>query len=245
MKITMKHYYYFGRNSQAVGKNLLLPSSWDAIRTDDNQETPFSVPKERDKWVEKCRNHKSMADRAMAITDFLKSQRSKYQRVNSFGVGGGFMEYNLKKNYPEILLNCSDFTPKTVQRLKEVFLEADNIEVFNMMNDRWVNSGSDTLYLLCRLDADFSNEQWDIIFRKIHQRGIENVLFVPCDVSTIRFLIREKLGYFIQLLKGRKMTFAGYLRNKDQLKSLFEKYYNCVQELPIADLTGFLLKIKK
>ncbi|KKP32388.1 MAG: hypothetical protein A2312_04670 [Candidatus Staskawiczbacteria bacterium RIFOXYB2_FULL_32_9] len=244
MKLIVKHYYCFGKKAENVGRNLLISSSWDTIRLDEDESTPFSIPSNRNKWIEKCKNHTIMVERGKAIANFLKIKRKNFKKVISFGFGAGFMEYNLKANYPEIQISCSDFAPKAVERLKNVFTEADNVEVFDMLKDEWINYGVDTLYILHRLDADFNNKQWDKIFCKMNQTGIENILFVPCDISKIGFLLKSKLGYFSQVLQGNKMSFAGYLRNRNQLVALFDNYYKLQEEFPIHDLTGFLLKIK-
>jgi len=213
MKLIVKHYYCFGKKAENVGRNLLISSSWDTIRLDEDESTPFSIPSNRNKWIEKCKNHTIMVERGKAIANFLKIKRKNFKKVISFGFGAGFMEYNLKANYPEIQISCSDFAPKA-------------------------------LYILHRLDADFNNKQWDKIFCKMNQTGIENILFVPCDISKIGFLLKSKLGYFSQVLQGNKMSFAGYLRNRNQLVALFDNYYKLQEEFPIHDLTGFLLKIK-
>lgn len=244
MRLTVKHHYFFGKKAQDVGNNLLQPTSWDKIRLDGDESTPFSIPQDRNNWLKKAKGHALMAQRGKAISDFLKRNK-EYKKIYSFGIGQGFMECNLKLNYPEIFLVCSDFAPKAVERLEKVFLEANRVEIFNMLEDNWKNYGPDALYVFHRLDADFSDRQWGDIFKKMSQSGIENILFVPCDISSIKFLIRETIGYFHQLTMGRKMSFAGYLRTKDQFHYLLGKYYDIIGEFPVHDLTGFLLKIKR
>ena len=122
MKLIVKHYYCFGKKAENVGRNLLISSSWDTIRLDEDESTPFSIPSNRNKWIEKCKNHTIMVERGKAIANFLKIKRKNFKKVISFGFGAGFMEYNLKANYPEIQISCSDFAPKAVERLKNVFI---------------------------------------------------------------------------------------------------------------------------
>lgn len=242
MKITAKHYYFFGEKSAEVGGNLISPKSWDILRMHENLENPFSLPESRDAWIKKSRNNTQSVKGAESISNLLKQKN--YKRIESFGVGAAFMEYNLKIKHPDIFLSCYDFAPKTVARLKNLFVEAEKIEVFDILNDNFINKGEGTLYLLYRVDNEFDNKQWRAIFKKISLAGIKNILFVPCDVSTIKSLIKSRLGYLSQIISGRRLSFAGYLRTKDQFKELFYKYYNLVKEFPVGDLTGFLLEKK-
>ena len=54
MKLTVKHYYSFGKRAKEVGGNLISENSWDAVRIDDeNLNTPFSIPPKREDWIKK------------------------------------------------------------------------------------------------------------------------------------------------------------------------------------------------
>ncbi|MBI3631796.1 MAG: hypothetical protein HY219_02955 [Candidatus Staskawiczbacteria bacterium] len=243
MKLTIKHYYSFGKRAENVGKNLLTDKSWDAIRIDDdNENTPFSIPKNREDWVKKCIANKDMADRAKAIGKFSKEKG--FKKIISFGVGACFMEYNLKNQYPDIILECSDFSPNSVERLKGIFTEADKIYVFDMLKDDFENEEG-VLYLFHRLDTDFSNSQWKDIFERASRMGINNILFVPGAIDTLKSLTKMILGKWYQIIfKRSKLSFAGYLRNKSALKNIFNNYYRLSEEFKIGDLTGFYLNIK-
>jgi len=242
MKLTVKHYYSFGKRAENVGKNLLTKKSWDAIRIDDDN-TPFSIPKNREDWIKKCLGNKEMLERARAIGIFAKEKR--FKKIISFGSGACFMEYNLKNQYPDIVLECSDFSPNSVERLKSIFTEAEKIDVFDMLKDDFKNEEG-VLYLFHRLDTDFSNSQWKNIFERANKAGIGNVLFVPCAIDTLKSLTKTILGKWHQIIfKKSKLSFAGYLRSKGALKNLFNNYYRTAEELRIGDLTGFYLTIKK
>ena len=52
MKLTIKHYYYFNKKANDVGNNLLQSSSWDILRL-DSENTPFSIPEDRNEWIKK------------------------------------------------------------------------------------------------------------------------------------------------------------------------------------------------
>jgi len=244
MKLTVKHYYHFGKKAKEVGRNLLSESSWDAVRiNDENNETPFSIPEKREDWIKKCVGHEQMVKRAEAIGQF--ANKKGFKKIISFGCGACFMEYNLKKQYPNIVLECSDFSPNSVRRLKEIFIESEKIYTFDMLKDGFKNENG-LLYLFHRLDADFGNRQWKDIFKRASDSGVESILFVPCAVDTLKSLAKAIIGRWYQvIIKRSKLSFAGYLRNKDELKHLFLSYYDLSEELNVGDLKGFFLKIKK
>ena len=245
MKLTVKHYYFLGNKSKDVNGNLISSTSWDAVRIDDENgnKSPFSIPGNREEWVKKCLNHEPMAKRAEAINNFIN--KNNFKKVISLGAGACFMEYNLKAQNPSIYLECSDFSPQSIARLGEVFLEANKIEVVDLLKEEFKNVDKEALYLLHRIDTDFNDKQWQDIFMRMNKAGINNILFVPCDISTPWSLLKEQLSCLYQIVfRGSKLSFVGYLRTRDRFISLFEKFYNLSQEFQVADLIGFYLKKK-
>ena len=243
MKLTVKHYYSFGKRAKEVGDNLISENSWDVVRIDDeNLNTPFSIPPKREDWIKKCISNERMLKRAEDINKFIK--RKNFKKIISFGAGACFMEYNLKHQNSDIVLECSDFNPKGVLRLKEIFTEA-TISMFDMLHGEWKNEKG-VLYLFHRIDTDFSDAEWKYIFKKMYKAGVDNILFVPCNIDTYRSLFKIQLSKWYQIIiKKNKLSFAGYLRTKDAFRSLFLNFYNLSEELNINDLTGFFLTIKK
>lgn len=240
MKITMKHYYYFGEKTDAIGGSLIRPGSWDALRTaDSGPQDDFSMPETRTAWEERSLSNTALNGRADALTDFLKP---RYRRVYSYGVGCAFLEYFLKKRDPMLFLRCSDFTPRVIERLKKVFTEADEIILFDMLSGTWDNGGPDCVHMFHRVDTEFSDQQWRDIFKRMSRSGVENVLFVPSEYLTMKRIIVQKIKYFLYSWTGRKMTFSGFLRTRERFVSLVSEFYDIVQLVEVGDLTGFLLK---
>ena len=238
----MKHYYYFGEKTDVIGGNLIRPSSWDALRTaDSGPQDDFSMPESRTAWEEKSLSNTVFARRADALTDFLKP---RCRRVYSYGVGCAFLEYLLKKRDPMLFLRCSDFTPRMIERLKKVFTEADEIVLFDMLSGAWDNGGPDCVHMFHRVDTEFNDQQWRDVFRRMSRAGVENVLFIPSEYLTVRRIVVQKIKYFLYSWTGRKMTFSGFLRTKEQFVSLVSEFYGIAQIVSIGDLTGLLLKRK-
>jgi hypothetical protein len=238
----MKHYYYFGKKADALGESLIRPDSWDALRTaDSGSQDDFLMPETRMAWEEKSLGNVVLNGRADALTDFL---RPRYRRVYSYGVGCAFLEYLLKKRDPMLFVRCSDFTPRTIERLKKVFIEADEIVLFDMLSGTWDNGGSNCIHMFHRVDTEFDDRQWRDIFKRMSRAGIEHVLFIPSEYLTVKRIVVQKIKYFLYSWTGRKMTFSGFLRTKERFVSLVSEFYDIVQVVKVGDLTGLLLKLR-
>jgi len=237
MKWTIKHYFPV-KQALAVENLASSATSWDALRTGDD-DTWQSIPKDRSMWVARCQQKPEIAVNAKAIVDLVK--REGFYSIISVGVGAAYLEYNIKKLHPALSLTCSDFTPRSIDRLRDVFLECDSIEVFDMLKDQW-QPRQNALYLLYRVDTEFSDEQWKGLFATMSESNINDVLFVPSVFLGWRFFIKEKLVNLWHRLKGYRIMFAGYVRTKDTVKTFWISHYHVIAEVPIGALTGFLLR---
>lgn len=241
MRLTIKHYYYFGANSEVIGERLVNRNSWDQLRVHgDDPQCAFVLPKDHALWEERCQRDNLLQKRAEAIGRILGSG---FDRIHSYGVGCAYLEFLIKKNNPAISIRCSDYTPQAIERLKILFPEAEVI-CFNMLEDSWQNFNSRCLHLFHRVDPELSNKEWLSVFEKMSRAGVQHVLFVPSEFLTLKRIIIQKIKYVIFRLLGRKMTWAGYLRNYDQFKALIEPFYTIKDIKNIGDLKGFLLELK-
>lgn len=239
MLCTVKHYAYFGANPNMVGQSLLSTQSWDAIRVDDN-DTPYSIPKDRSAWIRKCNESAEIVKRANIIVDFLKKR--KVEKVVSVGVGCASLEYHIKSLYPLSNLVCTDYTSRSIDRLKSVFTECDLIQTFDMLNDEW-NIYGDGLYLLNRVDTEFDNNQWKHIFLKMYQANIKDIMLIATGFLTLKTFLNEYGHFLINKIRGRKISFCGYIRTKDVFRNMWRDYYK-ETEFKLGNLTGFILERK-
>lgn len=239
MKCTVRHYLAFPiKKAQDIGGNLSSSAAWDVLRTDDKDDWQ-SIPKDRSNWLARCQQELEISVRAKAIVDLVK--REGFSSIISVGVGTAYLEYNLKRLYPPLNLTCSDYTPQSIERLKQVFPECDAIEVFDMLKDRW-KPCQNALYLLYRVDTEFSDEQWKKLFITMGESNISDILFVPSVFLGLRFFITEKLVNLWHRFRGYQITFAGYVRTKDTVKTFWVPHYRIILEIPVGTLTGFLLR---
>jgi hypothetical protein len=237
---TIKYYYHLDKNSKISGEWLISKKNWDYLRVDD-QETPFSIPKNRHDWIEKSLKDEDIKARAEKIVNLLKKEG--LSRVVSVGVGCAFLEYNIKRLFPEVYLSCSDFSPNSIERLKQVFIECDSVEYFDLLSNSW-HASEDTLYLLHRVDQEFNDKQWEKIFSDMAGSSIKYVLFLPCQMLTMKIFLKEQIKFLIYRILNKKIYFAGYVRTKNTLNGLWEKQYTAIKELDFGKLHGFLLERK-
>lgn len=241
-KVTIKHYFDFGCISQTVDGHVHSAQAWDALRLESAPSNIFAIPSERQEWLKRCHQEPFVQEQARGIAAVV---RGRFTRINSYGAGPGFLEFFIKQQCPDIFLQCSDYTVKSMERLRRVFTEADEIVTFDMLNGPWQNMGKGALHLLYRVDTALDNDQWRSVFAKMRSAGIRHVLFLPCEFLTVRRWLTQMIKHRLWPLLGKRISFAGYLRTKAQFLDLFSSAYTVEQEVELAGrMRGFLLTVK-
>jgi hypothetical protein len=242
VKATIRHYFDFSDISKTVDGHLDTAQAWDALRLESAASNMFAIPSQRQPWLKRCEQEPFVKEQAAQIAS---TAGPRFKRINSYGVGPGFLEFFIKQACPEIFLHCSDYTVQSIQRLRDVFTEADQIDTFDMLSGQWPNGDPSTLHLLYRVDTVFDNSQWQSVFERMASYGVRHVLFIPCEFLTLRRWAAQQVKFYIWPLLGRKIASAGYLRTKDQFLDLFSGFYRIEQELDFPpQLRGFLLTLK-
>ena len=241
MELTLKYYHYFGDEEEKLGSNLNNSDSWDALRIKDGMNSSYYIPKDRDEWQKICLSRENLKLKAKEIVGVLKP---KFNCLHSFGVGAAHLEFLIKREDSSLQLRCSDFTPQGIARLKKVFVEADEISNFDMIDGDWGEIDSKGVCLFYRVDTVFDDQQWNGVLYKMKRAGIKDALFIPSDILTLKKILYLQLKYAIFWLLRRKMTFSGFLRTKPRLVSLLSKFYEIVQVVDVGGSMGFLLKLR-
>ena len=242
LKVTIKHYFDFGGISRTVDGPVHSAQAWDALRLESAPSNIFAIPPGRQEWLKRCHEEAFVEEQARGIAEII---RGRFTRVNSYGAGPGFLEFFIKQQCPDVFLQCSDYTVKSMERLRRVFTEADEIATFDMLKDPWQNTDKGTLHLLYRVDTVLDNDQWRAVFKKMRSAGIRDVLFLPCEFLTARRWLGQILKRRLWPLLGKKVAFAGYLRTKAQFLDFFRGAYTVEREVELAGrMRGFLLTVK-
>lgn len=248
---TMKHYQVFGYSGSLFKDGELNSAdSWDVLRESHPQ---FSVSKNRKEWIRACdmQIRKDGQDggllrRAEEINDLIKKEGITH--IFSVGVGGAGLEYQIKKLNPSIHLVCSEFAPQNVALLKAVFEEADDIVEFDILNGDWKEVknkylSKNSLCLMYRVDASFSDDEWQGIFQKMHDARIESILYIASSFLTILSICNRKWRELKWSRSKSYIVFSGYLRTKTRFLSYWNDLY-IGTPYEFGGIKSFLLKIK-
>ncbi|MDP9190830.1 MAG: hypothetical protein M3P06_03905 [Acidobacteriota bacterium] len=247
MRFTARHFFAFGSSDELLGSSgISSQDSWDRLRLDE-RETHFSIPISRPDWLRLCAGTYSRdgagmpAERARDIIAIVRDLGLK--GVCSFGVGGAYLEYNIKKEAPDLFLSCSDYTCGSIERLQQVFTECDEIRCLDLEKDALpVREGM--LYLLSRIETEFSNPRWKAVFRRLSEQGAEYVLMVPNNYLTRSRLFSEISQRIRGRLAGKPLRFAGYMRTRDALQALWARDYQLIRSMSVGHNEGLLLKAR-
>ena len=247
--LTIKHYFPFEAVTGRLKDGALDSSeSWDVLRQAHDH---FSISESREEWlktanaiVKKDGQDGGLLTRAKDVERIL--ERLNISSVFSAGVGGAGLEYQLKVARPSLKLICSEYSPVNVEALKKVFVECDEILLFDVKTSDWSIAlrGVDPrsqLCLLYRVDIHLTNEEWKAAFQRMHRAGIQNILFIASGCVTARGLFNIWRSRVRSRLRGSSEAFAGHKRSKVTFETFWNGVYS-TEELACGGLPSFLLR---
>ncbi len=208
MRLTIRHVYDFGKDAAAIGDDLVSPDAWDIAR---DTSGPFGLPRTREDWIAASESAANIA-RAADIAAIVRGLGA--ESLCSHGVGTGLLEYQLHRNAPEVRLTCTDFAPRTVERLRQLFPEAHVVQ-HDLTRDPPPKAGA---HLLHRIDTELPQRAWQDVFARLDAP----VLLVPAvllDTKTALKAIRRRLV-------ARGATRAGWCRNEASLRDLWHRSFD-------------------
>jgi hypothetical protein len=236
IKLTVRHYYPLGLQSeQASGMRLDSPEAWDALR---RSHPHFETPSTRSDWIESLLEPrdgqgKGLPVRAHDVAGILR--RKGITSLHSVGVGSAGLEYFILQEMPSVSMSISEYNGVSVARLSTVFPEGKP-KKFDVMRDSWDGDAKDPLHavLMYRLDPQLTDRQWREVFVRMSRAGVHNILYIPANFLTIRYILRERNRSISALLQGVKTSFAGYVRTQ----KVFESYWSGIYEQEIVTIGG-------
>jgi hypothetical protein len=246
----MRHYFAFDTVTPDLKDGELdSAESWDALRV---AHPHFSISENREEWlcvargeVKKDGQDGGMVARAKEVSEIIS--RLGITSVFSAGSGGAGMEYNIKKNLPDVRVVCSEYSPVAVELLRNVFIEADGVVQFDMKMGDWKQVMADDpqkhLVLLYRVDIHFTDEELRKIFCDMHQAGVEHILIILCGVVTLRGVLNRLVRRLRWTLSGTHYSFAGHLRSEASFPPFWHDLYTSTP-VTLIGLPGFLLTRK-
>jgi hypothetical protein len=225
MRITMRHHFDFGTDRAIVGDELVTPESWDALRT--QTAGAFALAGSREELERQAKGRAEIGNRACAIDRWLEDQNVR--TLASYGVGAGVLEWWLLRIRPERRLLLADYTPTTIERLRELFPRAE-VHRHDLLLEPPLPAQA---HLFHRIDTELSDAEWH---QTLHRFKHETALVVATEVATPRRLASELL----LRIRSRRLTRAGWLRTRDAFEALWRDTHDA-QPMRLYDLEGWAL----
>jgi hypothetical protein len=221
--LTIRHVYDFGADRAYVGEDLVNPASWDSVRETGG---PFGLPSTRAEW-ERAAARPELVERARVIAELVERLGAK--RLCSYGVGTGTLELCISRAAPGLELVCTDFAPRTVERLGTLFPEATVL-----CRDLRVDGPLPAdLHLLHRIDSEFSDPELKQVVEQLD--GVS--VLVATELLGLAGLVRELL---LRWRSPNTAARAGFVRTEAGLRRAWRETHDC-EPLELAGLTGFVL----
>jgi hypothetical protein len=192
------------------------PEAWDVRRTLPG----YAFPESREAWVEEAEADVELTARAAAIAAI--AQETDARSLCSYGAGVGMLEWCLHRAAPTLDLTCTDFAPRTVERLGALFPEATVVR-HDLLRDAPIAAD---LALLHRVETELPDDAWRQVFA-----GLGPTLVVVSDFLR-----------FGRLLDSRRRSGEeiGWLRTPRAVTALWRGSHTH-RRLRVADLDGYLL----
>jgi hypothetical protein len=222
MRLVVRHTYDFAADRSRIGSDLVSPEGWDAAR---ETEGAFGLPTQRAAWERRAADPE-LRRRANDVVSVARELGAS--SLCSYGVGTALLELNILRAAPGLMLTCTDFAPRTVERLRGLFPESEIVHHDLLQDDPRPSD----LHLLHRLDAELPDGDWRRVIARFH----EPVLFVPNVLLNVPSALRE----LTRRIRRRNLTNAGWFRNEAALRSLWNSTHQD-RRLTIGGAAAFLL----
>lgn len=146
----------------------------------------------------------------------------------SYGSGGATLELHLARLAPGLELTCTDFAPRTVERVAALFPEA-TVVVHDLRSEPPLAAD---VHLFHRVDTELSDEDWPAVFDRFRVP----VLVAASELLSLHGVARE----LVTRLRHPAATRAGWLRTEDALRALWRASHED-RRVELHDLPGYLL----
>ena len=249
LPITVKHYVSFGvadKYLNGIWGEGDAKKRWQVLR---ERHPRYRIPKDRKTWLEElCLRKDGQDDRLTERVEALAKliEKEGIKTFYSIGAGGGVFEYFLKKRIPNLKIVASEYTEEGVKRLRNVFLECDEVEFFDALDDKsWGKIGKDTegVVFIYRNEPEFSDAQWRQMFAAMHKAGVKRVFLGLMNMLTFLAFIQEKIRNLKHRFKGERLHFVGFLRSQHTFRSFWRGLYTDT-EVYFPNCRGIYLKKK-
>ena len=177
MRLTVPHYHDFGDARPLVGDDLLNPEAWDNLRieSDDDLRLP---PRPRGVGSGDRLATRYQERRARTVVEWLEPRARS--TIASYGVGPAPVERWINRLRPEWTLKLTDYAPRTVERLRTHFPEAESC-THDFVHDPPLEAD---VHLFCCIDTELTRR--GMAGRACGNFAGQPVLIYPCATFGLR-----------------------------------------------------------
>ena len=222
MRLTIAHRYDFREDRKAIGKDLILPTGWDAAR---DTSGAFGLPESRDEW-ERLAGQPQLERRARDLVAI--ACRLGARSLCSHGAGTGALELNVHRLAPDLALTCTDYAPRATERLGRLFPEATVI-AHDLAGEEPPPAD---LHVMHRIDTELDTATW----KRVFPRFDEPIVVVPTVLLDAERVLKEVA---LRVLRPRASR-AGWMRTEDAFRALWSATH-ADEIVSIGEQRSFLL----
>ena len=118
----------------------------------------------------------------------------------------------------------SDVT-KSILRLKK-FNYFDEVLLIDITKQLNINISKKSIVLLPRIDTELTDNQIKHLFKNLHRKGVNYILFIPAQLITFKSILIQVYILLKALIHKKSLVDCGYSRSRGRFKKLWEEFYD-------------------
>ncbi len=210
MKI--KHYSIFNYHENSK-------IDWDFLRN-SKKEPEYYIPQTEGEY-KSIINENKYKDIVETTINYIDS--NKLDTILSLGSGRAILEYQLKFK-TGIKTIISDVT-KSILRLKK-FNYFDEVLLIDITKQINIKISKKSIVLLPRIDTELTDNQIKQLFKNLHRKGVNYILFIPAQLISLKSIVIQIYILLKALIYKTPLVDCGYSRSRGRFKKLWEEFYD-------------------
>ena len=210
MKI--KHYSIFNYHDNSK-------IDWDFLRK-SKKEPEYYIPQKEGEY-KSIINESEYKDIVENTIKYINS--NKLDTILSLGSGRAVLEYKLKLR-TGIKTIISDVS-RSILRLKK-FNYFDKVLLIDITKKININISKKSIVLLPRIDTELTDNQIKQLFKTLHIKGVNYILFIPAQLISFKSILIQIFILLKALIYKKSLVDCGYSRSKGRFKKLWEEFYD-------------------
>ena len=203
-EMKIKHYSIFNYHENSK-------IDWDFLRN-SKKEPEYYIPQTESEY-KSIINENKYKDIVETTINYIDS--NKLDTILSLGSGRAILEYQLKFK-TGIKTIISDVT-KSILRLKK-FNYFDEVLLIDIQN-KLILGLVKIIVLLPRIDTELTDNQIKQLFKTLHRKGVNYILFIPAQLISFKSIVIQIYILLKALIYKTPLVDCGYSRSRGRFKN--------------------------